>query len=155
MRTPKILVGFVAALVLSSASGAVSAHHPEGMQPPPPMFHPMGPSGISADKQHLYVLMDGKIMQFGAADMKLVKTVDLPKPSLPSVARPADVPPQGRPPGHCPPFGPPMAGPLGIYASESFLYVVAGPVIHQFSTPDLKLLNSVELPGPEQPQAGN
>ena len=160
MRTLKILIGLVAALVLSTATGAVSAHRPEGMQPPPPMSHPMGPSAISADKQHLYVVVDGKIMQFGASDMKLVKTVDLPKPALPSDTRPADAPPsdaphQGKPPGHCPPFGPPMAGPLGIYATESFLYVVAGPVIHQFSTPDLKLRNTVELPRPEPPQAGN
>jgi hypothetical protein len=115
----------------------------------------MGPSCISADKQHLYVVVDGKIMQFGAANMKLVKTVDLPKPAPPSDARPADAPPQGKPPGHHPPFGPPMAGPLGIYATESFLYVVAGPVIYQFSTPDLELRNTVELPRPEPPRAGN
>ena len=55
------------------------------------MFHMMGLSGISGDQQNLYVLAGGKIMQYGLADLKLLKTVDLPKPVPPS-----NLPPKGK-----------------------------------------------------------
>ena len=104
----------------------------------------MRSSGLVADKQHLYVVVGPKILQYGLADLKLVKTVDLPKPELPKEK-------EARP---CPPPYPPMGGPQGLWAGEGSLYVLAGPMLYRFSTPDLTLKTTAELPKPEPPKAG-
>jgi hypothetical protein len=144
MNIRKIMIGLALSLILTGAVGAALARPPEGMPlPPHGMFHMMGVSGICGDQQHLYVMAGGKILQYGLADLKLLKTVDLPKPA----------PPKGMEEGKLPP-PPPMGGPHGIWAGGGSLFVLAGPMIYRFSTPDLKLLTSVELPKPEHPKAG-
>ena len=52
-----------------------------------------------------------------------------------------------------PPF--PMGGPQGLWADDGALYVLAGPMIYQYSTPDLTLKTKVKLPKPEFPKAGH
>jgi hypothetical protein len=131
-----------AILFLMLPSAAAFAGPPEGMiscQGRPPM---MGPSGISADKQNLYVLAGPKIMQFSLDNMKLLKTVDLPKPTPPKDKAAMPFPP---------PF-PPRGVPQGLCAGDGSLCVLAGPMIYRFKTPDLSLVSSTELPKPEMPQ---
>ena len=142
MKIQKMSVGaIILALMLTSATafagppGGMHSHH--GM---PPM---MGWGGIAADNQHLYVLAGPKIMQFSLADVKLLKTVDLPKPTPPTEKT-------GMP---CQPPGPPRGGgPHGICTAGGSLYVLAGPTVYRFKTPELALETSVQLPKPEMPK---
>jgi hypothetical protein len=141
MNIHKIMINL--ALVLVFTATAALAGPPGGMFPPHG-FHPMmGPAGITADKQNLYVLAGPKILQYNLADLKLLKTVDLPKP----------MPPQGKEARPCPP-PPHMAGPQGLWAGGGFLYVLAGPKLYRYSTPDLALKNTTELPKPDFPKPG-
>jgi hypothetical protein len=105
----------------------------------------MGPSGLTGDKQHLYVLTGAKIMQYSLADAKLLKTVDLPQPAVPKEKEAMRFPP---------PL-PPRGGHQAIWAGEGVLYVLAGPLLYRYSTPDLTLKATVELLKPEPPKAGN
>lgn len=143
-----ILVGLALTLLLRSATGTAVAQPPPGMPPPHGLFHLMGQSGISGDQQNLYVMAGGKILQYSIADLKLLKSVDLPKPVLP-----ADL--QTKSATKFPPPPPPMGGPHGLWTGEGYLYVLAGPVIYRYNIPALTLQNTVELPKPEPPQTGN
>lgn len=156
MNILKILIGhtlaltLTLALALSLAPSAACAHPPGGRLNAPAGFHPFAPSGICADQQYLYVMAGGKIMQYGLTDMTLLKTVDLPEP----------VPPQNTPPketksAQAPPFPPPMHGPQGLWVGGDALYILAGPVVYQYTTPDLKLKTTVKLPPPEFIEIGN
>jgi hypothetical protein len=144
MKISKILISLALALALILTAGLAFAGSPEGMFHPPGLHRMMMPSGLVADKQHLYVVVGPKIMQYGLADLKLLKTVDLPQPALPKEK-------EARP---CPPPHPPMGGPQGLWAGEGSLYVLAGPLLYRFSTPDLTLKTTAELPKPEPPKAG-
>jgi hypothetical protein len=58
------------------------------MMPPPPPPHPMfgGPppaATVCADGKYLYVVCGPKIHQYSIPDLKLQKTVELPKPTPP------------------------------------------------------------------------
>lgn len=162
MHMRKIMIGLALTLVLGSAAWAGAPGKPEEMPPPPPMAHMMGLSGICADQQHLYVIVCGKILQYGLPDMALLKTVDLPEPGPPPGPPPkmTDAGKPGHPPG--PPqkgeeFGkfpppPPHMGPQGILASNGSLFVMAGPKIYRYAIPDLTLQATVELPKPEPPK---
>jgi len=70
--------------------------------------------------------------------------VDLPKPT----------PPKEEAAMSCPP-PPPGGGPHGLCAGDGVLYVLAGPMIYRFRTPDLALETSAQLPKPEMPKTGN
>jgi hypothetical protein len=144
MKISKILISLALALALILTSGLAFAGPPDGMFAPYGVHAMMRSSGLVADKQHLYVVVGPKIMQYGLADLKLVKTVDLPKPEMPKD--------KGAPP--CPPPHPPMGGPQGLWAGDGSLYVLAGPLLYRFSTPDLTLKTTAELPKPEPPKAG-
>jgi len=146
MKMSKMLLGVMMVLVLGSASGSVFADQSQSMPPPPPMHPMMGPAGVCADQQHLYAIAAGKIMEYEITDMILQKTVDLPKPALPS-----GPPPEGMHPGQFPP--PPIPEPHGVWTGDGFLYIMAGPVIYRYSTPDLTLQTTIELPKPELPKA--
>ncbi len=104
MKIRKILASLGLALVLILTSVAVFAGPPEGMFPPPGMPPMMGPAmmgpAMATDKQHLYVLAGPKITQFSLGDLKLLKSVDLPKPRPPKEK--ADMP-----------FPPPLFHPWG------------------------------------------
>jgi hypothetical protein len=143
VQISKVLLSFALALVLILTSVLASAAPPEGMFPPRGLRPMLMPSGLVADKEHLYVVVGPKIMQYGLADLKLVKTVDLPKPALPKEQ-------EAMP---WPPLHPPMGGPPGLWAGEGSLYVLAGPMLYRFSTPDLTLKTTTELPKPEPPKA--
>jgi hypothetical protein len=144
MNLRKILFSFFLALVMILTGAPTFAGPPEGMFPPPGPPSRMGPAGLTADKQFLYVVAGPTIMQYSLADLKLVKTVDLPRPAPPK-------PPEARP---FPPPPLPPAGPQGLWAGEGALYVLAGPRLYRFSTPDLTLKNTAELPKPEPPMPG-
>lgn len=147
LRKTLMSLAVAAALILTGTSAFADPH--QGMPPHHGMFHMMGLSGLTGDQQHLYVLAGCKIMQYSLADLKLLKAVDLPKP-----VPPADKSTGKEEAGKFPPPPPfPMAGPHGIWAGDGALYVMAGPMVYQFSTPDLTLKTSVELPKPEFPKA--
>jgi len=151
IRKILILIGLALAGGLLLAIVAVFGDPPEGHPPHPGMFHMMGLSGISGDQQNLYVLAGGKIMQYGLADLKLLKTVDLPKPVPPS-----NLPLKGKEEsGKFPPPPPHHVGPQGLWAGGGSLFVLAGPAIHQYSTPDLTFKTTLELPKPEFPHPGH
>jgi hypothetical protein len=150
MTMLRILIGFALSLVVSSATVPAFAQSTQKMAPPPAIVHLLGLSGICADQQYLYVMAGGKIMQYEISDLKLLRTVDLPE--LPP---PPKVSPKETGSGQLPAPPPQMAAPHGLCASEGFLYVLAGPVILRYSTTDLALQGSVELPKPKLSQAGN
>jgi len=142
MNIPKIMI--ILTLVLILAAGAALAGPPGGMNPHHG-FHPMmGPASIAGDKENLYILAGPKIMQYRLADLKLLKTVDLPQPA----------PPPDKEAMPCPPPPLPMRGPQGLWAGGGSLYILAGPMLYHYSTPDLALKNKAELPKPELPKTG-
>ena len=146
MKIRKILVSLGLALVLILTAAAAFAAPPEGMFPPPGLPPMMGPPMLgpvmASDKQHLYVVAGPRILQYSLGDLKLQKTVDLPKPRPPKEK--ADMP-------FPPPF-PPLGGTQGLLVGDGSLYVLAGPMLFQFSTPDLALKTTAELPKPELPK---
>lgn len=147
MSSRKLLVGLIAVLLVFWATCLVYSDQTDSPKPPP--MHPMmGLSGIcgDADGLYLYVMAGGNIFQYDIATMELKNSVDLPKPALPHSA-----PPQGIESGQLPP-PPPTVGPHGLWIREDLLYVLAGPVIHRYSIPDLTLGNSTELPRPDPPK---
>jgi hypothetical protein len=137
----KILLSLAvaASLIVSATLAFAGPHHG------PPHHHglhpPLGVSGIYGTQQNLYVLEGCKIMKYSLPDLKLLKSIDLLKP----------VPPPGPKVGHKPP-PPPMAGAQGFWGGNYALYVLAGPMLYQYSTPDLTLKNKVELPKPQPPK---
>ncbi len=76
MKIHQMSVG-AALLALMLTVASALAGSPEGMNAGHGM-PPMGPGGIAADKQYLYVLAGPKIMQFNLNDLSILKTVDLP-----------------------------------------------------------------------------
>jgi hypothetical protein len=150
----KILVSLGLALVLILTSIMAFAEPPQGMVPPPGMPPMMGPASMVSDNQHLYVLAGPKIMQYSLGDLKLLKTVDLPKPTLPKekIAMLEDEDCPEAPGCPCPPPFPPMGGSQALLASEGSLYVLVGPMLYRFSTPDLALKTTAEMPKPELPK---
>jgi len=91
-----------------------------------------------------------QIIQYGLTDLRLVQTVDLPKPALPSTATNDESEDSNELP---PP--PPMGGPGGCWTGEGALFVLAGPMLHRYITPGLTLDATVELPRPASPQTSN
>ena len=142
MNKRRILIGFAVIVFLSSAAAASFAAQTE-LMPPPPMH---GLSGICADQQYLYVMADEKILQYEIGTLELKNTVSMP----PLPPPPPSAPPTGMEDDHFPPF-PPMGIPHGLWTGNGFLYVLAGHVVYQYSTPGLALKATVELPEPEFP----
>lgn len=140
MNIRKILISLT--MVLAFTATTAWADPPGGVFPPHGFHHRLGPASLTADKQHLYILAGPKILQYSLADLKLVKTVDLPKPA----------PPQGKDAMPFPPPPLPLAGPHGVWAGDGFLYALAGPMLFQYSLPDLTLKKTAELPKPEFPK---
>lgn len=145
MKTLKILLCLAGVLIAVSITGNAFPGT-DSTQLPPPGMHRMGLSGIAGDQQYLYVMAGGKILEYDQADMSLIKTVALPDPGPPP-APPADT--TGKSDLHK--FPPPPAGPHGLWASDHFLYVLAGPKLYRYSTPDLTLQLTTELPKPDPP----
>jgi len=142
-----ISCGILLAAIFIAGTQSLLAQNKGPQQPPmPAMFHKMGLSGLCGDKSNLYVMAGGKILEYSLSDMTLKLSVDLP--DLPAPSAPPEGPvSSGK---NSPP--PPPNAPHGLYAIDGYLYVLAGPVVYRYSTPDLKLQTSVELPKPHAPQ---
>ncbi len=148
----KVFIALGVSVILSLFAGVGFAADSDSASPPPP---PMmgGASGVCADDSYLYVVAHHKIMLYKLAGMTLAATVELPRPGDP----PADLPPappsddaaaSGMPPH------PPMGGMSGgVCLADGCLYVLDGPVVLQYKTPDMTLENTVELPKPEPPSS--
>lgn len=172
MKRFATVLGVALAVFVLQAAMPTFAHPPAG--PPsdrmgPPM---MGPPMVCSDQQNVYVLVGGKVMQYGASDLKLVKSVDIPLPPPPQdkdkegtktegAQQPPPPPMEGH---HGPPpcFGggpqgphSPMGGPPRpmLWTGDHALFVMLGPMIYRYSTPDLKLQATLEIPKPECPPA--
>jgi hypothetical protein len=139
-------IALVLFIFVATASNTFAQQNATQTQGPP---HPPGLSGICTGDGYVYVLAGNKIYQYLAADLSLVSSIGLPKPAQPenstgsSQAAPAStsVPLQAQNPP------PPMGS--GICSDETYLYVLAGNLIMQYSASDMSLLNSVKLPAPE------
>ncbi|MGC8491571.1 MAG: hypothetical protein ACP5SH_07520 [Syntrophobacteraceae bacterium] len=112
-------------------------------QPPPgpPMFGRGNcPGAIFGDGKNLYVTAGGKILEYKLEAMTLIHSVTLPAPA----------PPAGKPEsmghGPCPPMPPPPSAQDSLWAGNGKLYVLAGPALYVYQTPDLKLEKTVLLP---------
>ena len=114
-------------------------------KPPCPM-----PSGTCTDGQYLYVLQGPVIHQYELSDLTLKNTVELPRPQP---QEDMSLKSQG---GYA--FGrgrksrcnrPPRAQ---ACTDGQNLYVVAGPLIFQYTLPDLTLSKTVELSKPDLPE---
>jgi hypothetical protein len=148
MRRSKYLIAIVCVLVVTSIGEAAFAGQPDMPFPPPPPT--MGLSGICVYGDHLYVMAGGKIMEYNLNDpTKVVSSVDLPMPPLPTSAH-VEAAKSGQMPPH-----PPMGGPHGLWPDDDVLYVLAGPVVYTYCIPGLIMLQAtVELPRPEFPGSG-
>jgi hypothetical protein len=150
MRKMAILVVF--GLTLCLIAGVTCAGQTAGSsQPCPADFAKFGLAGIAGDQQNLYVMAGGKIHQYNLTGTSLLQSVDLPDlPPPPGDAPPPAASSDTPPPHH---HHPPMTH--GLWAGNGYLYVLAGPVVYIYSAPGLALKNTVQLPKPTLPQAGN
>ncbi len=140
-----LLAGIVYTLLLITP-GVTVFGETQQQSSSPGKFFKMPMSGISGDNDYLYVMAGGKIMAYQKGRLTLSKTVELPD-------LPADMlPPKPDFSSGPPPFPPPPGGPPhGLWVSDQMLYVLAGPMMYQYSTPDLSLITSKALPKPEFP----
>lgn len=146
MNMREMLTGFSLALILGLTTGIALADQSDM---PPPVH---GVSGICGDKTYLYVMAGGEILQYGITEteLKLLISVEVPVPPPPLTPPPQEPNFDQNPP---PPL--PMCMPHGLWITDGFLYVLNGPMIHRYSTPDLRLLTTIDLPRPEFMEGGN
>ena len=148
--------GFILAVLFHAIPETAFGQSVQSEQPPSPlMFFKMGLSGIAGDEDHLFVMAGGKIMVYQISGMSLLKSVDLPDPpadALPPKPNFSSFDPRSNPPPFPPPFAHPHGRPQGLWASDHFLFVLAGPMIYEYSTPDLALVSTTQLPKPELPK---
>ncbi len=145
-----LAAGFVGAVLCSSFTPTAFGQDEQTVQVTPSMLHKMGLSGISGEQDYLYVMAGGKIMAYQTSDMSLLKTVDLPDPPADALPPKPDV--TQPPPSFPHPHG---GGPHGLWAGNRYLFVLAGPVIYEYTTPDLTLVSTKVLPKPELPVSTN
>lgn len=115
------------------------------IQGPPDMPPMHGPSGICTNRQYLFVLSGGSIIQYDKAGLKPLKTVRLPKPEPQRGGHSEG----GRPHGHP---SRPMEQPPVFRLDDDALYVLMGPKIFVYRTTDMSLKATVDLPVPESRQ---
>ncbi|MEM5788163.1 MAG: hypothetical protein AAGU11_12655 [Syntrophobacteraceae bacterium] len=142
--------GLVGAVLMSILAGTAAGQTEQNLPPPPPAFGKTGFSGISGDEDYLYVLAGGKLMVYQISDMALLKTAELAESSS-GTERSNSGSSNFSPPAPPPPGG----GAHGLWARDHFLYVLAGPFIHEYTVPDLTHVSSKELPKPEPPKNRN
>lgn len=150
MNTHGKFMGLIVAILLSMAPVAVLAAETASTDCPSPPPLQMAVSGLASDDTYLYVIAHGKIMQYQIAGMTLAQSASLPELTPPSGA-PGPPPEAGS--GAMPPHPPFMALPHGACVSNGYLYVLAGHMVYQYSTADLSLKSTTELPAPELPSS--
>lgn len=117
---------------------------------------------ICTDGQYLFVMAGDTLFQYAVADLTLVATIDLPRPEPPeetadqsqgsvvltgwaeklaALRGQAGTENRTQPP-------PPRAG-SGLCTDGTYLFMLRGPEIQQYSVSDMTLVNSVQLPSPE------
>jgi hypothetical protein len=144
MDMKRILIVVILCMALCWIAGAAYGQQTSSDSlPSPAVFFKFGLTGIFGDQQYLYIMAGGKIMQYEAAEMTLLRSVDLPEPTLP--APPPKVTDAVN-------FPPPPPLPHGLWVGNNSLYVLAGLFIYTYSVPDLTLQNTVQLPKPELPK---
>jgi hypothetical protein len=148
MNMRNFFMMLVFAMALTAPVLLACAQEPGGGSPPAMEGrHMRGPAAMCADQQYLYVMVGGKLMKYGVNDLKVLKTVDLPVPVSPADAKAGSR--EGHPHGRGGP--PPMGGAQMVLSGDRSLIVMAGPKIYRYSTADLTLQSSVDLPKPEAP----
>lgn len=128
-------------ILLISTAGAYAQ---QNNGPPPPS------AGLCTDGQSLFVMLGATMYQYSLADLSLITTVTLPKPDPQTDS---DNPIRGNTnsdnetqPPH-PPAG------SGLCTDGTYLFMLRGHSIHQYTISDMRLVKSVELPKPEPPTA--
>lgn len=152
-------------MLLISAAGSYAQ---QGNGPPPPP-HPAG-AGLCTDGQYLFVMAGDTMYQYAAADLFLIATVALPK-----IAPPPDSDNQTHPSKFMARWGekvknirgkvsgdvssenqnqppPPPAG-AGLCTDGTYLFMLRGHSIQQYTVADMALVKSIDLPKPEPPPA--
>lgn len=146
-------------MILISAE-VVFAH--KGNGPPPP---PVG-SGLCTDGEYLFVMAGDTLFQYSVDELSLVTTVALPKPDqttgnnnqiqsskfverwaekIKNLRNKVSSDSQTTP-------APPPAG-SGICTDGPHLFMLRGDTLYQYTTSNMTLVKSVELPKPEAPTA--
>lgn len=156
MNMKKNLILLAAVILLGIMSmglttGLPTVSHAGDMPPAPGPFPTFGMTGICADQQYLYAVAGGKVLQYTLTSMSLVKTADLPEPVPPPPVSGTETDGAACQSGTCPP-PPHFARSQWLTVTGGYLYVMIGPMIHQYRTSDLVLQGSVELPKPEFPE---
>lgn len=144
-----LLVVLILGIAFSCMTAYDAAFSQAGDMPRPgPM---MGAEGICADQQYLYAVTGGKILQYALSTMTLARSVDLPEPPPPPNISATGSETAASQSGKFPPPPPFLARSQWLLIAGSSLYVMMGPMIYQYSIPNLVLQNSVDLPKPELP----
>ncbi len=119
-------------------------------------------AGICTDGQYLFVMAGDSLHQYAAADLTLVTTIDLPRAEPPEdtedlsqgsvvlsrwAERLAVLRGQGDTDTQTQP--PPPRGGSGLCTDGTYLFMLRGPAIYQYTVEAMTLVNSVELPKPE------
>ena len=160
MKLFRILsIALIFFIILISAEGAL-AH--KGNGPPPP---PVG-SGLCTDGDYLFVMAGDTLYQYSAEDLSLVSTVALPK-----LVQPPDNNNQTQPSKFMARWAekvknlrdkvssdnqtqpPPLPVGSGLCTDGPHLFMLRGNTIYQYTTSNMTLVKSAELPKPESPTA--
>ena len=128
-------------MLLISTTGAYANQH----NGPPPAS-----TGLCTDGQSLFVMAGDTLYQYSAADLSLVTTVALPKPAPPKESDSNAVEKISSDNETQTP--PPPAG-SGLCTDGTYLFMLRGHSIQQYTVSDMTLVNSVELPKPAPPTA--
>lgn len=145
MKVSRFVLALISVLLLSAVNGLCQ---PAGPPPPmPPMsLRAQGATAIFGEGQYLYVLAGGKLLEYKIDTMTLIHSVKLNGGTVGAVPSSAnrEVSPMRMP-------FPPLPA-QSLWAGGGKVFVLAGPVICVFKSPDLTREKTVMLPGPKPPQ---
>ncbi len=126
-------IALVAAVLIC---GSAWAQTETGPTPPPPDMK----SALCTDGTYLYVGMGRFVFQYDMTDSSLINTLELEE--LEPVETRDDATGESEPPLRAPMVS-------GISTDGARLYVLVGPLVHQYSLPDLEFLEYFQIPKPE------
>ncbi len=144
MRVWRIVVILISVLFVPAVNGLCQ---PATSAPSmPPMFlRGHGSAALFGEGQYLYVLVGGNLLEYKSDTMALVHSVRLNGCMAGGVPGAATGPMSS---GRMPP--PPLPA-QSLWAGGGKVFVLAGPVICVYKSPDLTLEKTVMLPGPPKP----